>query len=143
VNRFPTWKYILIAVVVLLAFVYTVPNFFGESPAVQISSAKSTIKVDTALLARVQDVLAKAGVPYTGAQVDATGVRTRFTDPDTQLKARDILERTLNPDPSDKAYTVSLNLLPASPSWLAAIHALPMYLGLDLRGGRRPSATAA
>jgi preprotein translocase subunit SecD len=135
VNRFPTWKYILIAVVVLLAFVYTVPNFFGESPAVQISSAKSTIKVDTALLARVQDVLAKAGVPYTGAQVDATGVRTRFTDPDTQLKARDILERTLNPDPSDKAYTVSLNLLPASPSWLAAIHALPMYLGLDLRGG--------
>jgi preprotein translocase subunit SecD len=135
VNRFPTWKYVLIAVVVLAAFLYTLPNFFGESPAVQISSAKSTIKVDTALMSRVEDILRKASVPYTGVQLDATGVRVRLPDPDTQLKAKDILERALNPDSADNVYTVALNLLPASPNWLTAIHALPMYLGLDLRGG--------
>jgi len=135
VNRFPAWKYALIGVVILAAFLYTVPNFFGESPAVQVSSAKSTIKVDTALMTRVEDILKKAAVAYTGAQVDATGVRVRFADPDTQLKARDTLERALNPDAADKAYTVALNLLPASPRWLSAINALPMYLGLDLRGG--------
>jgi preprotein translocase subunit SecD len=135
VNRFPLWKYVLIGVVILLAFVYTLPNFFGESPAVQVSSAKSTVKVDTALMSRLEDILKKANVPYTGAQVDATGVRVRFTDPDTQLKAKDVIDRALNPDPNDRTYTVALNLLPASPNWLTAIHALPMYLGLDLRGG--------
>jgi preprotein translocase subunit SecD len=135
VNRFPTWKYVLIAVVILLASLYTLPNFFGESPAVQISSAKSTIKVDTALMSRVEDVLKKAAVPYTGMQLDATGVRVRLPDPDTQLKAKDLLERALNPDSADGLYTIALNLLPASPNWLTAIHALPMYLGLDLRGG--------
>jgi preprotein translocase subunit SecD len=126
---------VLVGVVILAAFLYTVPNFFGESPAVQVSSAKSTIKVDTAMMSRVQDILKNQSIPYTGAQVDATGVRVRFTDPDTQLKAKDVLDRALNPDPADRAYTVALNLLPASPNWLTAIHALPMYLGLDLRGG--------
>jgi preprotein translocase subunit SecD len=135
VNRFPAWKYALIAVVILAAFLYTVPNFFGESPAVQVSSAKSTIKVDTALMSRVEDILKKALVPYTGAQVDATGVRVRLADADTQLNAKDLIDRALNPDPADPQYTVALNLLPASPAWLTAIHALPMYLGLDLRGG--------
>jgi len=135
VNRFPAWKYALIAVVILAAFLYTVPNFFGESPAVQVSSAKSTIKVDTVLMSRVEDILKKAGVPYTGAQVDATGVRVRLADADTQLKAKDLIDRALNPDPADPQYTVALNLLSASPAWLTAIHALPMYLGLDLRGG--------
>jgi preprotein translocase subunit SecD len=135
VNRFPVWKYILVGVLVVLAFLYTVPNFFGESPAVQVSSAKSTIKVDTPLMRRAEDILAKANVPYTGVQVDATGVRVRFPDTDTQLKAKDILERALNPDSADPTYTVALNLLPASPNWLTAINALPMYLGLDLRGG--------
>ena len=134
-NRFPVWKYTLIAIVILAAFVYTVPNFFGESPAVQVSSAKSTVKVDTALLARVEDILKKESIPYSGAQVDATGVRVRFADPDTQLRAKDLIERALNAGTDEGAYTVALNLLPASPSWLARINALPMYLGLDLRGG--------
>ncbi len=134
-NRFPAWKYIAIGVVVLLAFLYTVPNFFGESPAVQISSAKTTVKVDTALMNRAQDILKQADIAYTGVQVDATGVKVRFPDADTQLKAKDILERALNPDSADPTYTVALNLLPASPNWLTAINALPMYLGLDLRGG--------
>jgi preprotein translocase subunit SecD len=135
VNRFPVWKYVLIGVVVLAAFLYTVPNFFGESPAVQVSSAKSTVKVDTPLMSRTEEILRNANIPYTGAQVDPTGVRVRFSDPDTQLKAKDVLDRALNPDPADRTYTVALNLLPASPNWLTAIHALPMYLGLDLRGG--------
>jgi preprotein translocase subunit SecD len=135
VNRFPVWKYVLIGVVIVAAFLYTVPNFFGESPAVQVSSAKSTVMIDSALMSRVEDVLRKAGIDYTGAQLDATGVRVRFADTDTQLKARDIVERALNPDPNDRSYTVALNLLSASPNWLTAIRALPMYLGLDLRGG--------
>jgi preprotein translocase subunit SecD len=135
VNRFPVWKYALIGVVILAAFLYTVPNFFGESPAVQIASAKSTVKVDTALMNRAEEILKKATIPYTGAQVDATGVRVRLADTDTQIRAKDILERALNPDSADPTYTVSLNLLPASPRWLTAINALPMYLGLDLRGG--------
>ena len=133
-NRFPVWKYALIGIVVLLAFVYTVPNFFGESPAVQVTSAKSTVKVDTALMSRVEDVLKKANTPYTGAQLDATGVRVRLADTDTQIRAKDILERGLNTDSTDPTYVVALNLLPASPRWLTAINALPMYLGLDLRG---------
>jgi len=135
VNRFPTWKYVLIAVVVLAAFLYTVPNFFGESPAVQVSSAKSTVKVDTAFLGRVEEILKKEGIHYSGAQVDATGVKVRFADPDTQLRAKDLVERALNTGADEGAYTVALNLLPASPGWLARINALPMYLGLDLRGG--------
>ncbi len=134
-NRFPVWKYALIGIVILLAFVYTVPNFFGESPAVQVTSAKSTVKVDTALMSRVEEILKKANIPYTGAQVDATGVRVRLGDADTQIRAKDILERALNPDSTDPTYLVALNLLPASPRWLTAINALPMYLGLDLRGG--------
>jgi preprotein translocase subunit SecD len=135
VNRFPAWKYILIGLVVLAGALYTVPNFYGESPAVQVSSAKATVQVDATLMSRVEAVLNKENIPYTGAQLDATGVRVRFADTDTQLKARDLVERALNPDPNDRSFTVALNLLPASPNWLSAIRALPMYLGLDLRGG--------
>jgi len=135
VNRFPTWKYALIALVIAAAFLYTLPNFFGESPAVQVSSAKSTVKVEPALIARVEEALKKANVPYTGLLLDQYGVRVRFADTDTQLRAKDVVDRALNPDLSDRSYSVALNLLSASPSWLTAIHALPMYLGLDLRGG--------
>jgi preprotein translocase subunit SecD len=144
VNRYPTWGYALIALAIALAFLYTLPNFFGESPAVQVSSAKATVKVDAALLQRVREILDKAGIAYRGASFDQTGVRVRFDDTDTQLKAKDLIHGTLNPGAAPQAtpeddpnvnYVVALNLLPASPSWLSAIHALPMYLGLDLRGG--------
>jgi preprotein translocase subunit SecD len=135
VNRFPTWKYALIALVIALAFLYTLPNFFGEAPAVQVSSARSTVKLDTSLLGRIEQALKAANVPYGGTIVDQTGVRVRFTDTDTQLRAKDVIDRALNPDPNDKVYSVALNLLSASPDWLTSIHALPMYLGLDLRGG--------
>ncbi|KPK08339.1 MAG: preprotein translocase subunit SecD [Betaproteobacteria bacterium SG8_39] len=134
-NRFPVWKYALIALCVVVAFVYTVPNFFGESPAVQVSSGKATIKVDAALLEKIEAALKSAGVAYTGALLDPNSVRVRFADPDTQLKAKDLIDKTVNPDPASPAYIVALNLLSSSPGWLTAIGALPMYLGLDLRGG--------
>jgi preprotein translocase subunit SecD len=134
-NRYPVWVYATVAVAVVLGLLYTLPNFFGESPAVQVSSARATLKVDTATLGRVEDILKKAGVATTGATLDQVGVKVRFADTDTQLKAKDVLAQALNPDAGNPSYTVALNLLAASPRWLAAINALPMYLGLDLRGG--------
>jgi preprotein translocase subunit SecD len=134
-NRYPSWAYAAIALVVVLAFLYTLPNFFGESPAVQVSSVKATVTVDTALLGRVEDTLKKAGIAYTQTLLDPNSVRVRFTDTDTQLKAKDLVDKALNPDPANATYVVALNLLSASPAWLTSIRALPMYLGLDLRGG--------
>jgi preprotein translocase subunit SecD len=134
-NRYPLWKYIIVAVALLLGFVYTLPNFFGESPAVQVSSAKATLKVDTQTLARVEETLRSANIEQVGIFLDQNGVKVRFKDTDTQLKVKDLLEKTFNTDPQDPRYVVALNLLSASPQWLTNLHALPMYLGLDLRGG--------
>jgi len=138
-NRYPLWKYLTVLVAVLLGLLYTLPNLFGESPAVQVSSAKATVKVDNAMLGRVEDTLSAAGIASTGAHFEQNGtvgtVRVRLASTDEQLKARDLLEKTLNPDPSDPSYTVALNLLPATPQWMSALGAHPMYLGLDLRGG--------
>jgi preprotein translocase subunit SecD len=135
VNRYPVWKYAVILVTVLLGLLYTLPNFFGESPAVQVSSGKATVKVDTALLGRIEQTLTGAGVAHTGLMLDGASIKVRLADTDTQLKARDALLKTLNPDPADPVYVVALNLLSSSPQWLTQLHALPMYLGLDLRGG--------
>jgi preprotein translocase subunit SecD len=134
-NRYPLWKYITVAIALVLGFVYTLPNFFGESPAVQVSSAKATIKIDDKAKSRVEEALKIAGIADDGIQLDFNGVKTRFKDTDTQLKAKDALEKTFNPDPADPQYVVALNLLSSSPQWLTALHSLPMYLGLDLRGG--------
>ncbi len=129
-NRYPLWKYLLIIVVLALGFLYTVPNFYGESPAVQVSPLKPTTKVDTALLGRVEDILAKGGVKPDGLLQDAASVKARFGTTDTQLKAKELLQAQLGED-----YVVAFNLLSRSPDWLTSIGALPMYLGLDLRGG--------
>ena len=141
-NRYPLWKYIVIAVALVLGLVYTTPNFFGEAPAVQVSSAKATIKVDNALRARVESTLAAATVEVTGMFFDGNSIKARFKDTDTQLKARDLLDNALNPNKKnpieadrDEPYTVALNLLSNTPKWLTSLRALPMYLGLDLRGG--------
>ena len=134
-NRFPVWKYALVALCVAVASFYTLPNFFGESPAVQVSSLRTAVQVDTALLQRVEGTLAQAGIPYTGALLDAGSVRVRFADTDTQLKAKDTIDKALNTDAQNPGYVVALNLLSSSPHWLRALGALPMYLGLDLRGG--------
>ena len=138
-NRYPLWKYIVILVALAIGIIYTLPNFFGEAPAVQVSSAKATVKVDLSMQKRVEEVLAQSQLQPDGVFFDVSGqsgsVKARFRTTDEQLKAKDALTRALNPDPADPTYVVALNLLSGSPRWLTAMHALPMYLGLDLRGG--------
>ncbi|NOT14954.1 MAG: protein translocase subunit SecD [Methylotenera sp.] len=129
-NRYPLWKNIFIAIVILIGFVYTIPNFFGESPAVQVTPAKTSTKIDATLLARVEDIFKQEKIAYDGVYLDARGVKARFANTDTQIKAKDVLQAGLGKD-----YTVALNLLSRSPDWLRSFGAKPMYLGLDLRGG--------
>ena len=140
-NRYPLWKYIVIVVALLIGMLYTTPNFFGESPAVQVSSQKATIKVDEQVYERVQKALVQANIEPNalffeqGAQQATIRARFEPTEADKQLQAKEVLEKVLNPDPKDPAYVVALNLVPNTPQWLMSLHALPMYLGLDLRGG--------
>ncbi len=138
-NRYPLWKYILIAIALLFGVLYTIPNFFGESPAVQISSAKATVKVEPATAGRVEEVLTRNGIKPEGITFDLSGtqgsVRARFSDTDTQFRAKAVLEKELNTDPADPTYIVAFNLMPNTPQWLQSVGAKPMYLGLDLRGG--------
>ncbi len=134
-NRYPLWKYITVVVALLIGLIYTLPNFFGESPAVQVSSGKATLKVDTKTLERVESTLKAASIESNGTFLDTNGVKVRLKDTDTQLKVKDLLEKQFNPDPADPQYVVALNLLSSSPQWLTNMGALPMYLGLDLRGG--------
>ncbi len=129
-NRFPLWKYLVIGLTLVVAFLYTLPNFFGEVPAVQVSPVRTTEQVDTALLGRVEALLKAASVPTTGLELAGNSIKARFASTDVQIKAKDALQSGLG-----ERYTVALNLVSASPAWLSAINALPMYLGLDLRGG--------
>ena len=140
-NRYPLWKYILIAVVLIIAIVYTLPNFYGESPAVQVSSAKATVKVDESMMTKVEQALKNANLTPNGiffergAQQNTVRVRFDPTAAEQQPKAQTVLEQALNPDRTDPSYIVAPNLVPNTPSWLLSLNALPMYLGLDLRGG--------
>ncbi len=129
-NRYPLWKYLLILAAVVIGLVYTLPNFYGEVPAVQVSPLRSNLKPDAALMARVEEALKKAELKPEGVALDATSVKARFSSTDDQLKAKDAVQASLGED-----YVVALNLLSRSPEWLSSIGALPMYLGLDLRGG--------
>ena len=134
-NRYPLWKYAILGLALVIGLLYTLPNFFGEAPAVQLSSGKSTVKVDAGMVARVQQVLGDAKITPDFVQFDGNSVRARFADTDMQIKAKDAIGKALNPDPADPRYIVALNLVSRSPEWLARLRALPMYLGLDLRGG--------
>ena len=134
-NRYPFWKYVVLAVALVIGLLFTLPNFFGEAPAVQISSGKATLKVDSSLTTRVEQVLAAAGLKADFVQFEGTSVKARFADTDLQIKAKDAISKSLNPDAANPSYIVALNLLSRSPQWLTSLHALPMYLGLDLRGG--------
>src|SRR5512141_1393215 len=129
-NRYPLWKNLLVLVALVLGLIYTLPNFYGEAPAVQVLPLRSNLKADAALLARVEDALKSAQLTPDAMSLDATSVKARFADTDTQLKAKDVLHAQLGDD-----YIVALNLLARSPAWLTSMSALPMYLGLDLRGG--------
>ncbi|MDE2586019.1 MAG: protein translocase subunit SecD, partial [Betaproteobacteria bacterium] len=134
-NRYPLWKYITVAVALVIGFLYTLPNFFGEAPAVQVSPTRATLKADAQLMERVETSLKAAGIAANGIFLDPNGVKVRLANEDIQLKVKDLLEKTFNPDPTDAQYVVALNLLSSSPQWLTKMGALPMYLGLDLRGG--------
>ena len=129
-NRYPLWKYLLIGATLVIGLLYTVPNFFGEVPAVQITALKGAQKADTVLLARIEESLKAANIATGGLSTDASGIKVRLPDTDTQIRAKDLLQAQLGED-----YVVALNLLSRNPAWLASIGALPMYLGLDLRGG--------
>jgi len=129
-NRYPLWKYLIILAALFAGIVFTIPNFFGESPAIQISPLRATAKVNVELLNKVDSLLANNGVSVQAAYLDSTGVKVRFQNTDAQLKAKDIVQDEFGED-----FVVALNLLSNSPRWLASFNALPMYLGLDLRGG--------
>jgi preprotein translocase subunit SecD len=135
VNRYPWWKYTILGLALVVGLLYTLPNFFGEAPAVQVSSAKATIKLDAAIVPRIEQALTGAGLKADFVQFEGNSARARFTDTDTQIKAKDALQRALNPQADNPNYIVALNLVSRSPQWLSSIRALPMYLGLDLRGG--------
>ncbi len=134
-NRYPVWKFAIIVIALLLGLVYTLPNFFGEAPAVQVSSSKMTSKVDAATLVRVEDALKAANVPSAAVTLEGASIKARFETTEQQLKAKDAIQKALIPEGSDNGYVVALNLLSRSPAWLTALYASPMYLGLDLRGG--------
>jgi preprotein translocase subunit SecD len=134
-NRYPAWKYALLVIALLVGLVYTLPNVFGEAPAVQVSSGKATLKLDASMAPRVQQILTKAALKPDFVQFEGNSVKARFDDLDAQRKAKDAINAALNPDPANPSYIVALNLLSRSPGWLTKLHALPMFLGLDLRGG--------
>jgi preprotein translocase subunit SecD len=134
-NRYPLWKYVIIVAALVFGVVYALPNLFPEVPAVQVSTSKGGVKVDAATLDAVEQALTAANIPFRGTALDATGIKVRFNDVDAQSHARDVLQAKLNADAKDPDYIVALNLQSSSPQWLASIGALPMYLGLDLRGG--------
>ena len=134
-NRYPLWKYAIIVVALLIGGLYTLPNFFGEAPAVQVSAAKAIFKVDAALQTKVAQALKDASIEPTGLSLENNSLKVRLADTDTQLKAKDVIQKALVPDPEQAPYVVALNLISRSPQWLTSLNAVPMYLGLDLRGG--------
>ncbi|NJM32555.1 MAG: protein translocase subunit SecD [Limnobacter sp.] len=151
-NRYPLWKYILIGLVLVFGVLYTLPNFYGEAPAVQVSSGRSTVKLSPELAQQLQAALAERNLAPEAVLYEQTlgggTIKYRFSNGQQQLRARDFLQTRLNggnlpaqagsnvaENPTSGSYIVALNLLSRSPDWLTAINALPMYLGLDLRGG--------
>ncbi len=134
-NRYSLWKYAILLVAVLVGGLYALPNMFGESPAVQVSVAKASLKLDLGTVTRVQEALKAAGINADVVSLDGNSIKARFASTDVQLKAKDAISQALNPEPANPSYVVALNLLSRSPAWLSSLHASPMYLGLDLRGG--------
>uniref|UniRef100_UPI0040479358 protein translocase subunit SecD n=1 Tax=Polynucleobacter sp. TaxID=2029855 RepID=UPI0040479358 len=138
-NRYPLWKYLVIVVALVIGALYTLPNFFGEAPAVQISAGKVTVKIDSNMQERIAEILKSVQIEPKGMQFERIGangtIKIRLDTTDTQLKAKDVLQKSLNPDNNDQGYVIALNLISNTPAWLTSIGAMPMYLGLDLRGG--------
>ena len=134
-NRYALWKYLVLLVACCVGGLYTLPNFFGEAPAVQVSPARASAKVDTATLGKVEEALKAASLTPTLIGLENNSLKARFETTEQQLQAKDAIQNALNPEAANPAYVVALNLIPRTPTWLSAINAAPMYLGLDLRGG--------
>jgi len=134
-NRYPWWKYLILGLALLIGLLYTLPNLYGEAPAVQVSSGKATVKVDGGLVPRIEQTLTAVGLKPDFVQFEGNSVKARFGNTDDQIKAKDAIAKALNPDAANPSYIVALNLLSRTPQWMAAINAKPMFLGLDLRGG--------
>jgi len=134
-NRYPAWKYAIILVVLVVGGLFALPNLFGEAPAVQISVAHASLTLGPDTVAQVQAALNAGGVTADAVTLDGNSIKARFSGTDAQLRAKDFIQKALNPNPAEPAYVVALNLISRSPAWLTALHASPMYLGLDLRGG--------
>jgi preprotein translocase subunit SecD len=134
-NRYPVWKYAILLIALVVAGLYALPNLFGESPAVQVSPAKAIVKLDPTSMVKVEEILKAAGLSPDAISLDNGSIKARFSNTDAQLKAKDALQKALNPDAADPSYVIALNLLSRSPAWLTEMRASPMYLGLDLRGG--------
>ncbi|MEY4675606.1 MAG: hypothetical protein RLZZ470_113 [Pseudomonadota bacterium] len=134
-NRYALWKYAVLLTAVLLGSLYTLPNFFGEAPAVQVSPARASVKLDLGVQAKVEDALKAASLTPSIVTLEANSLKLRFENTDEQLKAKDTVQRALNPEADSPNYVVALNLIPRTPAWLSSLKAAPMYLGLDLRGG--------
>jgi preprotein translocase subunit SecD len=128
--KFPIWKYLIIILAIIVGFTYTLPNFYGDIPAVQISSGHSKATLNNSTLELINTELSQKDITPTGEIFDGKTLKLKFSDTDTQLRARDVIQSTLGGN-----YVVALNLISSSPDWLSKIHANPMFLGLDLRGG--------
>ena len=129
-NQFSSWKYGVIIITVILSLVYALPNLYGESPAIQIMPIKSGEKIEASILASVENGLKEKNLTIAGLIIEPFSIKIKFSSPDEQLAAKSYVQDVLG-----ESYVVALNLISNSPSWLTNIGALPMYLGLDLRGG--------
>ena len=131
VNRYAPWRYILLLLIIVIGAVYAAPNLYGEDPALQISHRVNL--VDEAELGNIKSLLENEGVDYRSAELDGNNILVRFDSEEKQLRAADQVREALFAN--DRRYSIALNLAPATPEWLTSLSALPMYLGLDLRGG--------
>ncbi|MBS3962147.1 MAG: protein translocase subunit SecD [Sandarakinorhabdus sp.] len=134
-NRYPLWKYVTIVVALLIALLYALPNLYGEAPGVQVSSGQHGVRIDNATLTRIEQALAERQISAQSLALQDQTIQALFDSAETQLRARDAIDRALNPDPAQPTHVAALNLVPQTPRWLQLLNAQPMYLGLDLRGG--------
>ncbi|MEA3291878.1 MAG: protein translocase subunit SecD, partial [Pseudomonadota bacterium] len=128
-NRYPWWKYAIIALVVALGLFYAFPNLYGNDPGIQVRGARG-LTIDSSVMQQAAEALQAGGFEAKSIAMDEKGLKIRFQDPESQLQAKEILSRELG-----KGYTIALTLLPGAPEWITSLGLAPMYLGLDLRGG--------
>jgi preprotein translocase subunit SecD len=138
-NKPAYWRLALMGIALLFGLTYSIPNFFGELPAVQISSTKATVKLNSRIVNKIKVALSQRNIEHDPIKfennISGGTIKIRFNSTESQLKAREIIEETINPSKKDSSFVVALNLVSSVPNWLSNLKALPMYLGLDLRGG--------